>query len=143
VPGCTEYAGTDTGDAALPEDKAELWAGWSLGDWEANWRMRYIGATTEHCSAPTLTSMAVANGWNIARYCSNPANGTNTLGATTYHSVQVSYHIAEWDTRLTFGVENLFDKKPPISTQAFANSYDRTAYEVPGMFPYLRIEKSF
>jgi outer membrane receptor protein involved in Fe transport len=146
--GCKDYAQTNTGDAALPMFRSNLTLDWAYGEWEAAWRMRFIGRHYEACSAPTLTSIAVSRWWGGTppagwTYCSNPTASTNALGATTYHSVQVSYTVAEWDTRLVWGVENLFGKKPPVSTQAFANSFDPTTYEVPGKFVYLRVEKTF
>jgi iron complex outermembrane receptor protein len=145
---CADFVQFNTGDGSLPAFKSNLDIDWSWGDWEATWRMRFIGRQYEACSAPSLTSIASSKFWGGAppagwSYCSNPTASTNALGATTYHSVQVSYNISDWDTRFTFGIQNIGDKNPPVSTQAFANSFDATTYEIPGRFPYIRISKTF
>jgi iron complex outermembrane receptor protein len=155
--GCLSAVQRGFMDESFPRFKSNLTIDWTFGQWEASWRMRFIGRHYEACTAPTLTSAAVSHffggdpprGW---KYCSgwdrtDPVTGvsepTNALGATTYHSVQITYHMPEYDTRLTFGIQNIGDKSPPVSTQAFANSFDASTYEVPGRFPYLRISKTF
>jgi outer membrane receptor protein involved in Fe transport len=131
---CIDYVQFNRGDSALPMFKSLLGIEWTYGDWEANWRSRFIGRQYELC-----TSSAAVVGF----ICSNPTGSTNALGATTYHSVQVSYTVGDWDTRFTVGIENVGDKAPPLSYMAFANSFDATTYEIPGRFPYLRISKAF
>jgi iron complex outermembrane receptor protein len=133
---CQSFVQINAGDGALPAFKSNLDVEWSWGDWEAVWRMRFIGRQYEFCS-----SSYVAIGFP----CSDPQPGVsqNALGATTYHNAQVSYHLSDWDTRFTFGIQNIGDKSPPLSSQAFANSFDATTYEVPGRFPYFRVSKTF
>lgn len=130
------------GLVAFPRIKSNLDISWSMGDWEAAWQMRYIHEMWEAC--PTAI--------NNLGLCSDPEGDdqvvigggpANHLGATTYHDVQVSYNMPGWDTKFTFGINNVFDKIPPTSYSAFANSYEPTLYEVPGMFTYLRVTKSF
>lgn len=40
-------------------------------------------------------------------------------------------------------LQNLFDKDPPVSTIALADSYNRAEYRVPGVLPYLRVTVDF
>jgi iron complex outermembrane receptor protein len=129
-----DFVQNNVGDTSIPAFKSNLDIEWSMGDWEATWRMRFIGRQYEFCS-----SSYTAAGFP----CSDVANSQNAMGATTYHNVQVSYHLSDWDTRFTFGVQNIGDKKPPLSAQAFANSFDATTYEVPGRVPYFRVSKTF
>lgn len=131
---CVSIVQINGGDGSLPAFKSNVDIEWSMGDWEATWRMRFIGRQYEFCSS-SYTAVGFP--------CSDVANSLNAMGATTYHNVQVSYHLSDFDTRLTFGIQNLGDKKPPLSSQAFANSFDPTTYEVPGRFPYFRISKTF
>ena len=70
-------------------------------------------------------------------------NEARHIGGTTYHDAQLSYHLAEYDTRLTLGVQNIFDKGPPLSTSAFDNSFNAADYRLPGRFPYLRLTMDF
>jgi iron complex outermembrane receptor protein len=77
--------------------------------------------------------------------CSNPANGTNRLDATTYSDVQMGYRFDDMnDLRLTLGVNNVFDKDPPICLSCSLNGYDASTYDIPGgrLF-YLRAEMKF
>jgi len=61
--------------------------------------------------------------------------GKNHLGAWVTHNVQGTYHVDSWNTDLTFGIRNLFNKLPPAELTAFANSYGPALYNlVPGMF---------
>ena len=65
--------------------------------------------------------------------CSDPASGTNTLEATTYHDLQVGYKF-DWmkGLQLTAGVNNVFDKDPPICLSCSLNGYDASTYDIPG-----------
>lgn len=142
---CTDFVGFNQGDASLPAFKSQFDIDWTYGDWEVTWRMRFIGAQAENCTTSGVP--LTVYGPPCSNVFTTPTSGstfaTNHLGATTYHNVQVSYTLSEWDTRLTFGIQNIGDKQPPFSASAFANSFDATTYEVPGRFPYLRISKTF
>jgi len=156
---CIDYVGFNTGDNSLPAFKSQFDIDWTYGDWEVSWRIRFIGAQAESCTTSgfpyTIFGPPCSHVNGSVFYSSAlstsvfqtpsgaPGTATNHLGATTYHNVQVSYNISEWDTRLTFGIQNIGDKQPPFSSQANANSFDPTTYEVPGRFPYLRISKTF
>ena len=70
--------------------------------------------------------------------------GKNHLGAWVTHNVQGTYHVDSWNTDLTFGIRNLFNKLPPAELTAFANSYGPALYNlVPGMFFYGRVSVKF
>ncbi|MCG8435202.1 MAG: TonB-dependent receptor, partial [Gammaproteobacteria bacterium] len=123
---------------------SNLDATWSYGNWEATWGLQFIGDQLEPCDFPGGAGNTFA-----LQVCSIPdpngdgdaADSFHKLGSTTYHDVQVSYHWEDW--RFTVGIDNITDKDPPISFNAFANSYDPSVYRVPGRFPYLRVSKSF
>ena len=68
---------------------------------------------------------------------------TNHLGATVYHDASVTYHSDGINSDFTFGIRNLFDKQPPISMSAFANSFLPAFYRAPGRFFYGRIGVKF
>ncbi len=42
-------------------------------------------------------------------------------------------------TRLTIGVNNLFDRDPPLCGTCDGANFDTTSYDVPGQFGYLRL----
>jgi iron complex outermembrane receptor protein len=71
-----------------------------------------------------------------------PVNAArNHIGGTTYHDVS-AYWNAPWNAKITIGVNNVFDKDPPVAHSAFANSFD-PQYEVPGQFYYLKYSQKF
>jgi iron complex outermembrane receptor protein len=126
--------------------RSNLAARWEMGDWGATWNVRYYDDQDEDCQA------FVDYGYSFL--CSDPqtnfdADGNdlndlpaeNHIGATTYHDVS-AYWNAPWNAKITLGVNNLFDKNPPRSVQAFANSFD-PQYEVPGQFYYMRYTQKF
>ncbi|MDI1294557.1 MAG: hypothetical protein PSY12_01485, partial [bacterium] len=64
----------------------------------------------------------------------------NTLGNTFYGDIQ-AYFSPDWmdhRTRFTIGVNNVFNKNPPLCSCDGAN-FDTTTYDVPGQFGYLRL----
>ncbi len=107
--------------------------------------MRYISGITEPCSDDNdNTSISLTN----LGLCSNPnladnSLSTNYLGTTIYHDMQVNYNYDPAKMTFTFGINNMFNKEPPASTQQQLNSFDPTLYDVPGRFFYGRIGVKF
>lgn len=128
--------------------RSNLTARWEKGDFGATWFARYFSHQTEDCQF--LVDYGIAE---FTALCSNPdrqigdgvgglqAAAENKIGATTYHDATV-YWNTPWNGKVTVGVNNVFDRDPPFSVQAFANSFD-PQYEVPGRFLYLRYNQRF
>ena len=77
--------------------------------------------------------------------CGNQAEGTNHLGSTTYGDVRFTWD-ADWldGTRLTLGINNVWDKDPPICLSCTLNGYDASTYDPPiGRFWYARFDVKF
>jgi iron complex outermembrane recepter protein len=137
---------TQSGSTAVsyPKRKGNLSLNWNFGPWSATYMLRYTSAVWEACdilgpsflcSDPNTVVTSLPNvGAQI--------QGRNHIGAVTYHDVSASYHADSMNTDFTLGIRNLFGKNPPISTQAFANSYLPT-YDTPGQFFYARIGVKF
>jgi iron complex outermembrane receptor protein len=66
--------------------------------------------------------------------------GRNHLGATVYHDVNVSYTIPSINTAFGLGVNNLFDKKPPITG---SGGFDGSVYRLPSRLLYGSIRVRF
>ena len=141
--------------------RSNLTTRWEQGDWGATWNVRFYSGQEEDCQT------MVDYGYSFL--CSDPdryiavpedTNGNgrwdgttggdslvptqaarNHVGAVTYHDASV-YWNAPWNAKVTIGVNNLFDKDPPRSVDAFANSFD-PQYEVPGRFMYFRYSQKF
>jgi iron complex outermembrane receptor protein len=152
----TEYAGSVS--QLIPKHKYNFTLQWDYGPWSAAWSMYVIGPMWEVCqnsSAATLPYFGSGDfptTPNKFQWCSkilatpNSAHGyegLNELGTTVYNDLQATYAITRWNTDITLGVRNLFDKNPPISMTAFANSYQPYFYRVPGRFIYGRIGVRF
>ncbi|MHB1992617.1 TonB-dependent receptor plug domain-containing protein [Metallibacterium scheffleri] len=92
---------------------------WDRGPWNAMWRMRYIG----HIGVPIQDF----------------GTGAFTefhFGAYVYNDFSIGYEIAPINTRLQVGVNNAFNKQPPIFTQNVvinANT-DVNTYDVIGRY---------
>ena len=91
---------------------------WEYGDFSATWSTRYYSRLWEACAITALCNDA-----------DRVPRARNYLPSTTYHDLQVRYNLP-WNSTVKLGVNNIFKKDPPFSTQAFANSFD-PQYDVP------------
>ncbi len=106
---------------------------WDMGNFGATLASRYYSKQIEECFNP--------GAFGVPNLCSDPANETNEFKAKLYNDLSVFYK-TPWKGRVTVGVNNVFDVKPPVSYSTFANSFD-PQYEIPGRFVYLRYSQSF
>ncbi|MEO6968115.1 MAG: TonB-dependent receptor, partial [Rhodanobacteraceae bacterium] len=131
--------GVEVTDSGIPRLRSTLRATWALRNWSATYALRYISALTEDCAG--------AAGFPICNNANTSAqfpDGTHRLGATTYHDVRVTWKVP---TRLNLsvsgGVNNLFDKDPPICVSCSLNGYDASNYDLPGRFWYVEANLKF
>jgi len=108
---------------------------WQGGGWSAQWRMRYIGRFemggplgSPQDSAPNGTP------GSILKY-----------GATVYNDVSVGYNLAMINTRLDFGVNNLFDKQPPMlyANNTLNANTDPADFDLMGRYYWARVTVKF
>ncbi len=139
---------------------------WSIEDFTVSTTLEYRSRINESCNNVVNTANALgavdANFRALRDLCSDPDRvidlysfvpGTstvratpgpsprNSLGGTTYTHLQGSWK-SPWDATVTLGVRNLFEKDPPFSSDAFANSYD-AQYLIPGRFFYMNYIQRF
>jgi iron complex outermembrane recepter protein len=121
--------GVEVVDSAIPEWTSTFIADWALGNWSAAWTVRHISELREACGRAITFAV-----------CSDPANNTNVLPATTYNDFQVGYRFPVLrGLELLAGVNNAFDKDPPICVSCSLNGYDASTYDIPGgRFWYVR-----
>ncbi len=140
--------------------RSNLQARWEWGNLGATWMMRYYSHLEEDCQflvsfgfenlcsdpgrivgIPTdLNGNGLWDGEGVDAIVPTPA-ARNRLGSTTYHDLGMFWN-TPWNGRISVGLNNAFDKDPPRSVLAFANSFD-PQYQVPGRFYYLRYSQKF
>ena len=127
---------------AYPKRKGDLTLNWNFGPWSAMYQMRYISSIWEACDVVGTSALCSNPTYKVTEEPILQATGRNHLGATVYHDVNVTYHFDSINSDFTLGVRNLFGKVPPISQNAFANSY-LPIYDTPGQFLYARLGVKF
>ena len=126
--------GVEVADSSIPEWTSNATLSWNLSNWNASWTVRHISRLTEECG-------------DVAAFpiCGNQVEGTNELAATTFHDMQVGYKV-DWmkGLQLSAGLNNVFDKDPPICLSCSLNGYDASTYDIPrGRYWYVRADLRF
>ncbi|MFC5740603.1 TonB-dependent receptor [Dyella tabacisoli] len=105
-----------------------------------NYKLRYFSALREDCaSAAGFPICSMPN-----EIAPNRPNGTHHLGAVTYHDVRASWKLpVDLDLTIVGGINNLFDKKPPICLSCSLNGYDASTYDLPSRFAYVQANLKF
>jgi len=110
-----------SGNCLFPRWKGQGYANWQNGNWDASWRLRYIGRFQLGSKSPSQD--VFPEGQCSYNGQPNPAGGVYQCtingaelkyGATVYNDVSLGYNIEPLNTRVEFGVNNLFDKQPPV-----------------------------
>ncbi|MCG9963927.1 TonB-dependent receptor plug domain-containing protein [Shewanella cutis] len=134
-----DRAGIQYGDGGFPELKGSLNIDWAMGDWDAHWKMRYVGELTSdfYANDPDNYDFYKDNGYR------------ETFSAYMVHNVSVGYNIEDYNTKISLGINNLFAKEPqaegPTNNEALSsNNFSVTEYDVNmDRFIYLRATTKF
>lgn len=94
----------------FPRLKAQGQVGWQLGPWDAQWTMMYTSQFKVGSADPSQGATAVG-----AFTPTGPA-GPYILkyGQYVYNNVTMGYNIEPINSRIDIGVDNVFDKQPPL-----------------------------
>lgn len=135
----------EAGDSGIPRIRSTFNVNWALAGWSARWTVRYLSSLKEDCGAaagfPICADNVNAAESNIAP---NRPNGTNRLGATTYHDVRASWKVpVKLNLVLSAGINNVFAKDAPICLSCSLNGYDASNYDLPGRFSYIEANIKF
>lgn len=111
---------------------------WQLGPWDASWRLRYIGDFN-------LGSRDPSQGFSAAPGFAHDNPLVLHYGSTLYSDVTVAYNIAPINTRVDVGVDNLFDKQPPLlyGNNAPQANTDPNDFDVLGRYYWARLTVNF
>ncbi|HKT31066.1 MAG TPA: TonB-dependent receptor [Gammaproteobacteria bacterium] len=136
---------TETGRpaAGYPRFKSLFTTTWTYDSWQVQWQMQYFNNLLESCSDRYDGTPLSFTNLGLCSYSNFANNGlsTNKIGAATFNNVQAKYNFADNQTTLTFGINNVFNKEPPIAHSI--GSYDTTMYPIPGRFPYVSLSHQF
>ena len=130
--------GRELNDGSIPRVASNLDLNWERINWSANWNIRYVSGVDENCGedfqgfSPSL--------------CSNESQSFNHLGSVVYHDVKLAWATPLFNEGLTLstGVNNLFEKEPPICITCSLNGYDASTYDIPnGRFAYVKASMKF
>lgn len=132
--------GIEVTDSAIPRLTSNLGAGWSMGGWSVDYTLRYISGLREDCAG--------AAGFPICNHpdeiAPNRPDGTHYLSSSTYSDLRASWKLpTALDLTLTAGVNNLFNKAPPICVSCSLNGYDASTYDLPSRFTYVQASVKF
>lgn len=126
--------GTEVNNSGIPKWSSNLSLDWARDNLFGSWTLRHISDLEESCGG--AASFPV---------CRDQANGRNRLGSTTYHDARFGVR-TDWlgGSSFSLGVNNVFEKEPPICLSCTLNGYDASLYDIPGgRFWYVRAEVQF
>lgn len=122
----------------IPRIRGEGRLNWERGPWSATWRMRYISGFDVGSTDPTQS-------YSAARGLSGANAYVMHFGATVYNDITLGYLIRPLKTQLTFGIDNLFDRQPPIlySNNSPQGNTDGVDFDTVGRYYWLRATVTF
>ncbi|WP_417452116.1 TonB-dependent receptor [Kordiimonas sp.] len=106
---------------SIPKWRGKGSVQWHKGQWSATYSARLIGSTDEDPDDPLA----------------------GDIPAVWYHDISATYDLENQDMSVTLGVENIFDKQPPVSFVNTNVNFDINTYNARGTFAYLRFTARF
>ncbi|HEY2624579.1 MAG TPA: TonB-dependent receptor, partial [Dyella sp.] len=125
----------NAGICLFPRWRGQGFVNWQAGGWSAQWRMRYTGRFSNGGAAGSI-------------YDTYPNGESGTIlkyGSTIYNDVSLGYNIKPINTRLDFGVNNLFDKQPPMlyANNTLNANTDPSDFDLMGRYWWARVTVKF
>ncbi|GAP65781.1 putative hemoglobin and hemoglobin-haptoglobin-binding protein 2 [Mizugakiibacter sediminis] len=108
---------------------------WNLGAWSAAWNLRYIGPLS-------VGSADLSQGYSADQ---KVPGVVLRFGAQVYNNFSVGYDLKAFNSRIDMGVDNAFDKQPPLMYQnnvENANT-DVNTYDTLGRYWWGRVTVKF
>ncbi len=133
------------GTTAYPRWKINPSIQWVRGALSASWNTYIVWHQQENCFdglTPSLVELGLCSDPDHVDKDGNP-DPRNKIGTAARHDVQVGYKLEEHRFDVTFGVQNVFDRDPPITYSSTSTPFNPSDYWVPGQLFYLRARKDF
>ncbi len=125
----------NSGVCLFPRWRGQGFVNWQEGGWSAEWRMRYIGRFQNGGpSGSPQDSYPDGQSGTILKY-----------GSTIYNDVSLGYNLTPINTRVDFGVNNLFDKQPPMlyANNTLNANTDPSDFDLMGRYWWARVTVKF
>ncbi|MEO6967191.1 MAG: TonB-dependent receptor [Rhodanobacteraceae bacterium] len=118
-----------------PRVQGTVGLAWKDGPWDASWRTQYISHEEVGSFNPAENENGESGGQLFAF----------RVPSIIYNYAQVGYTIEPINTHIAFGVDNVFDKQPPIFTQSNVTNAntDVSTYDTIGRFYYMQASIKF
>jgi len=118
---------TNAGICLFPRWRASGFVQWQLGNWEAEWRPRYIGTYSLQDSYGGVQGPLFHE------------------ASTLYHDFSFGYNLEVINSRVDFGVNNAFDKQPPIlyANNTLNANTDPSDFDLIGRYYWARFTVKF
>lgn len=124
-PGVTTYE--DAGRRGIPEDKVNASLNWSYEDITATWNVYYISAMDE---------VSTENGGSLNGF-------SHKIDSTLLNNAQFGYALDDYNTQLSFGINNIFDEEAPYASGGGNNADGNHSSFFMGRELYARVKLSF
>ena len=113
---------------------------WNYGDFEAQWTTRYVHGFQVGSLDPEGDCAD-----NAGRGVVGNEGCVFNRGATTYHNIQFGWNLTEWHTKLQLGIDNAFDKQPPILYQnnSLNGNIDERTHAPVGRYYWVEVNVRF
>ena len=105
--------------------RATATVGWSRGNWDAQWRTRYISSVTALNVDAAIADVSIP------------------VASVVYNDVQLGYAVPSIHTRFDVGVDNLFDRRPPLIYQNGQGKTVSATYDMMGSYYWARATLKF
>jgi outer membrane receptor protein involved in Fe transport len=132
-----------SGNCLFPRWKGQGYVNWQQGNWDASWRLRYIGRFQMGSQSPSQDVHPDGTCY-YGSYCTIQG-AVLKYGATVYNDVSLGYNIEPLNTRVEFGVNNLFDKQPPMlyANNTLNANTDPSDFDMLGRYFFGRVTVKF
>lgn len=118
----------------FPRIRAQGSLNWQLGPWDASWRMRYSSKFKVGSTDPEEEATAIPGYPGFVLH----------FGAYVYNDLTIGYNIDPINTRIDMGVDNVFDKQPPLLYENSTNANtDPEDFDVVGRYYWGRVTVKF
>ncbi len=130
--------GVEVTDSGIPRVRATLRLDWQVAAFDFGYAFRYLSNLTEDCAS--AAGFAICNGPVSAA----TPNGSHKLGSVTYGDVRAGWKVpVSLPLTVSAGINNVWDKDPPICVSCSLNGYDASNYDLPGRFWYVEANLKF